>query len=150
MRLLSLRIDHRHRHRPLRGAHAAAVDVHREYERLLIFALRPDKLTGHWARFLDERLCLNYSQRREPLRSRVRYGHSPPQRLSHPLNDYYVITSLRVGHPDRWSWEIRRKSKPLGIKMIEDGYQSETAAQFAGKRALAEFLSDLLKEEKRK
>ncbi len=69
---------------------------------------------------------------------------------THPLNDYYVITSLRVGHPDRWSWEIRRKSKPLGIKMIEDGYQSETAAQFAGKRALAEFLSDLLKEEKRK
>ncbi len=69
---------------------------------------------------------------------------------THPLNDYYVITSLRVGHPDRWSWEIRRKSKPLGIKMIEDGYQSETAVQFAGKRALAEFLSDLLKEEKRK
>jgi hypothetical protein len=37
----------------------------------------------------------------------------------HPINDYYVITSLRVGHPDRWSWEIRRKSKPLGIKMTE-------------------------------
>jgi hypothetical protein len=68
---------------------------------------------------------------------------------THPINDYYVITSLRVGHPDRWSWEIRRKSKPLGIKMTGDGYQSDTAAQFAGKQALANFLSDLSKEEKR-
>jgi hypothetical protein len=67
----------------------------------------------------------------------------------HPINDYYVITSLRVGHPDRWSWEVRRKSKPLGIKMTGDGYQSDTAAQFAGKQALAEFLAALWKEEKR-
>ena len=67
----------------------------------------------------------------------------------HPINDYYVITSLRVRHPDRWSWEIRRKSKPLGIKMTGDGYQSDTAAKFAGKRALAEFLTELSREEKR-
>jgi hypothetical protein len=64
-------------------------------------------------------------------------------------NDYYVVTSRRGEHPDRWSWEIRRESKPLGIKMTEDGYQSDQAAQFAGKRALADFLSDLAKEEKR-
>jgi len=64
-------------------------------------------------------------------------------------NDYYVITSRRGEHPDRWSWEIRRKSKPLGIKMTGDGFQSDTAAQFAGKQALADFLSDLSKEEKR-
>jgi hypothetical protein len=66
----------------------------------------------------------------------------------HPINDYYVIASRRSGYPDRWSWEIRRKSKPLGIKMTGDGFQSEMAAQFAGKRALADFLSDLSKEEK--
>jgi hypothetical protein len=64
-------------------------------------------------------------------------------------NDYHVVTSRRGEHPDRWSWEIRRESKPLGIKMTEDGYQSDQAAQFAGKRALADFLSDLAKEEKR-
>ena len=65
--------------------------------------------------------------------------------------DYYIFTS-RQGekHPERWSWEIRRKSKPLGIKMTGDGYQSGTAAQFAGKQALADFLLDLAKEEKRK
>jgi hypothetical protein len=65
-------------------------------------------------------------------------------------SDYYVVTSRGSEHPDRWSWAIRRKSKPLGIKMTGDGYQSDGAAQFAGKQALADFLSDLLKEEKRK
>ncbi|WP_441242507.1 DUF3622 domain-containing protein [Tardiphaga sp. 768_D3_N2_1] len=64
-------------------------------------------------------------------------------------NDYYLTTSRRGEYPDRWIWEIRRKSKPLGIKMMADGFQSETAAQFAGKRALADFLSDLAKEDKR-
>jgi len=67
-----------------------------------------------------------------------------------PINDYYVVTSLRVGHPDRWSWEIRRRSKPLGIKMTGGGYQSDTAAQFAGKQALTDFLVALWKEERRK
>jgi hypothetical protein len=67
-----------------------------------------------------------------------------------PINDYYVITSQRGERPDRWSWEIRRKSKPLGIKMTGDGFQSDQAAQFAGKKALAAFLADLSREEKRK
>jgi hypothetical protein len=66
-----------------------------------------------------------------------------------PINDYYVITSRLSQQPERWSWEILRKSKPLGIKMTGDGFQSDTAAQFAGKQALAEFLADLSKEEKR-
>jgi hypothetical protein len=65
-------------------------------------------------------------------------------------NDYYVVTSRRGEYPDRWSWEMRRKSKPLGIKMTGDGFQSEMAAQFAGKHALADFLSYLFKQEKRK
>jgi hypothetical protein len=66
----------------------------------------------------------------------------------HPIDDYYVITSRRGEFPDRWSWEIRRKSKSLGIKMTGDGYQPDTAAQFAGKQTPAEFLADLSKEEK--
>jgi len=68
---------------------------------------------------------------------------------THPINDYYVVTSRRGGYPDRWSWEILRKSKPLGIKITGDGYQSDSAAQFAGKKALADFLSDLAKEDRR-
>jgi hypothetical protein len=65
-------------------------------------------------------------------------------------NDYYVITSRAGEHPERWSWEIRRKRQPLGVKMTADGFQSDRAAQFAGKRALADFLLDLAQEEKRK
>jgi hypothetical protein len=64
-------------------------------------------------------------------------------------NDYYISTSRLGEYPERWRWEIRRNSKPLGIKMTGDGYQSDTAAQFAGKRALAVFLTDLANEEKR-
>jgi hypothetical protein len=64
-------------------------------------------------------------------------------------HDYYVTTSQSGEHPERWSWEIRRKSIPLGIKMVGEGYQSDSAAQFAGKQALANFLLDLAKEEKR-
>jgi hypothetical protein len=66
-----------------------------------------------------------------------------------PITDYYVITSQRGKQPERWSWEICRKSQPLGIKMAGDGYQSDGAAQFAGNQALAVFLTDLAKEEKR-
>jgi hypothetical protein len=68
-----------------------------------------------------------------------------------PINpdDYHVATSRTGERPERWGWEIRRKSKPLGIKMAGDGFQSESAAQFAGKKALADFLLDLAKEEKR-
>ena len=64
-----------------------------------------------------------------------------------PINDDYVITSRSEAH--RWNWEIRRKSKPLGIKVTGVGYQSDTAARFADKRALADFLSDLSMEEGR-
>lgn len=64
-------------------------------------------------------------------------------------DDYHVITSRQGENPERWSWELLRKSKPLGIKMSGDGYQSNSAAQFAGKLALADFLSELSEEEKR-
>jgi len=66
-----------------------------------------------------------------------------------PINDYYVVTSRRLGSPNRWSWEILRKSKPMGINMTGDGFQSDLAAQFAGNRALTDFLVELSKEEKR-
>jgi hypothetical protein len=69
---------------------------------------------------------------------------------THPINDYYVVTSRRGEYPNRWIWEICRKSKPLGIKMTGDGYQSDTAARYAGRQALADFLLDLAQEEKRK
>ena len=64
-------------------------------------------------------------------------------------NDYYLVTVRNGEHPERWSWEIRRKSTPLGIKMTAGGFQSDSAAQIAGRRALVDFLYDLEKEERR-
>ena len=63
--------------------------------------------------------------------------------------EYYLITSQSSERPERWSWEIRRRSTPLGVKLTADGFQSEAAAKFAGKRALDEFLFELSKEESR-
>jgi hypothetical protein len=47
-----------------------------------------------------------------------------------------VITSRYGERPERWSWELKRKSSPLGVKLTDDGFQSQAAATFAGKRAL--------------
>ena len=63
--------------------------------------------------------------------------------------DYYLITSRRGENPKRWSWEIQRKSAPMGVKLTTDGFQSEAAAQAAGRRALDQFLFELSKEERR-
>jgi hypothetical protein len=66
-----------------------------------------------------------------------------------PIGDYHVTTTRTGQNPERWSWEIQRKSLPLGIKMGGSGYPTNTAAQVAGAEALADFLSDLSKEEQR-
>jgi hypothetical protein len=50
--------------------------------------------------------------------------------------DYSVFASRTGAYPGCWSWQIRRKSKPIGIKLSEDGFQSESSALFARKRAL--------------
>ncbi|WP_050630347.1 hypothetical protein [Bradyrhizobium viridifuturi] len=64
--------------------------------------------------------------------------------------DDYYLTTFRTGNsPERWGWEICRRSRPLGIRMTADGYQSDSAAQFAGTKALANFISELVKEDRR-
>ena len=64
-------------------------------------------------------------------------------------NEYFVTTSRSGERPERWRWEIQRKSIPLGVKLTADGFQSEAVAKLAGKRALDELLSELSKEERR-
>jgi hypothetical protein len=68
--------------------------------------------------------------------------------MTNNLDDCYLVASQSEARAGRWSWEIRRISKPLGVKLTADGFQSDMATQFAGKRALANFLSNLLKEER--
>jgi hypothetical protein len=64
--------------------------------------------------------------------------------------DYYIFTFQTDQRPHPWHWEIRRHSKPMGVKLGAGGYQSQSAAEFAGKRALERFLIDLCEEERRR
>ena len=71
-----------------------------------------------------------------------------PQMTTQP--DYYLITFMTDERPYPWAWEIKRHSKPMGIRFVNGGYQSKASAVIAGRRALLEFLGELAKEEKRK
>ena len=69
-----------------------------------------------------------------------------PQMTTQP--DYYLITFMTDERPYPWTWEIKRHSKPMGIRFVNGGYQSKASAVIAGRRALLEFLEELAKEEK--
>jgi hypothetical protein len=64
--------------------------------------------------------------------------------------DYYIVTRETGERPSSWRWEIRRHSKPMGVNIGRDGYQSQAAAEYAGARGLADFLAQLAKEERRR
>jgi hypothetical protein len=56
--------------------------------------------------------------------------------------DYFVIIK-RSGPPwarTSWTWEIRNRSEPFGIKCRGDKYASPQAAKAAGEMALKEIL----------
>ena len=63
--------------------------------------------------------------------------------LSELRKDYFAITKL-CGHPrTRWTWEIGRRSKPLGVKYEGDYFATPQDAKLAGERALKELLIGL-------
>jgi hypothetical protein len=65
-------------------------------------------------------------------------------------SDYYIVTYIRlIPPPQSWHWEIRRSRNPMGVRVTEGGYQTRMAAEYAGKRELAQFLDLLAKEERR-
>jgi hypothetical protein len=51
--------------------------------------------------------------------------------------DYYITTTNTGAGPFPWRWELRRHSRPMGVKIGAGGYQSQMAAELAGKHALA-------------
>lgn len=56
---------------------------------------------------------------------------------------FYVVTSRMEDDPHAWRWEIRRKRKPLGVRLWEGNFRSSHEAQLAGKQALEDFLNGL-------
>ena len=65
-------------------------------------------------------------------------------------SDYYLVTFTTNERPYTWSWEIKRRSKPMDIRYTDSGFESQAAAEIAGSQELEEFLEALAKEEKRK
>jgi hypothetical protein len=58
--------------------------------------------------------------------------------------DYYIV----VTPPTRtaaWEWEIRRRSKPMPVKIRGGQFESENEARAAGEKALNDFLDRVVR-----
>jgi hypothetical protein len=60
-----------------------------------------------------------------------------------PRRSFYVTVSRAGSGEHGWCWEIRRKRRPMGIRLREGGFRSHRAAQLAGKQALEDLLNGL-------
>jgi hypothetical protein len=58
-----------------------------------------------------------------------------------PRRTFYV--AVFRNQQDAWCWEIRRKRRPMGVRLWESGFRSYNAAELAGKQALEDFLNGL-------
>jgi hypothetical protein len=63
-----------------------------------------------------------------------------------PRKLFYVVVFRTGNEQDDWCWEIRRKRRPMGVKLWEGGFRSHRAAEVAGKHALEDFLNGLFLE----
>jgi hypothetical protein len=57
-------------------------------------------------------------------------------------NDYFVITR-RDPRLQIWSWQILRRSKPLGVKLTGHDFASAMAAKLAGESALKDLINGI-------
>ena len=64
--------------------------------------------------------------------------------------DYYIVTLVAGRGPFPWRWELRRRSKPMGVKIGASGYQNQAVAEQAGRNALVQSLHLLAREEERR
>jgi hypothetical protein len=60
-----------------------------------------------------------------------------------PRRSFYVAVFRSGDDRDGWSWEIRRKRRPMGVRLWESGFRSHRAAESAGRTALEDFLNGL-------
>jgi hypothetical protein len=60
-----------------------------------------------------------------------------------PRKSFHVVVFRDGVGQDCWCWEIRRKRKPMGVRIREGGFRSYRAAHLAGRNALEDFLNSL-------
>jgi hypothetical protein len=66
--------------------------------------------------------------------------------LTRILSEDFFVVVRRRRRLREWSWEIQRRSKPLGVRLNGDGFKSESAAKLAGEKALRQLLDGLAEE----
>jgi hypothetical protein len=57
-------------------------------------------------------------------------------------NDYFVIIR-RDPRLQAWSWQILRRSTPLGVKLTGYDFESAMAARLAGESALKDLINGI-------
>jgi hypothetical protein len=55
-----------------------------------------------------------------------------------PVSDYFVEISRDAD--GLWRWEIKRRSRPLVVKLYNSGFRTPAEAQLAGEQFLKDFL----------
>jgi hypothetical protein len=60
--------------------------------------------------------------------------------------DYYVFVTRDAGST-QFGWQIKRRAKPMGVKLEDHNLVSYRAAKEAGKRTLDELLDGISSEE---
>ena len=63
------------------------------------------------------------------------------------MDEYFILVRRRRGLAT-WSWKLQRRSKPLGFKMMDEGFESWDAAKLAGEKALEDLLRRIAREHK--
>jgi hypothetical protein len=63
------------------------------------------------------------------------------------MDDYFILVRRRRGLTT-WSWKLQRRSKPLGINLMEGDFESFDAAKLAGEQAREKLLRSMAKEQK--
>jgi hypothetical protein len=58
-------------------------------------------------------------------------------------SSFFVAVFHRGSNRESWCWEIRRKRRPMGVRLWEGGFRSHRAAESAGRTALEDFLNGL-------
>ena len=62
------------------------------------------------------------------------------------MNEFFVSIT-RGEKPPEWQWEIKRRPKPLGVRLCANGFRSEKAAKLAGEKALRELLDGIARQQ---
>jgi hypothetical protein len=64
--------------------------------------------------------------------------------LGASLIDYFV--EIAKDTDGLWRWEIKRHSRPLGVKLYEGRFRTPAEAQLAGENFLKQFLGSIDRE----